>query len=151
MIYENPRFGFRLPIPPGMKPTRPPMNGDGQNFISLDSSVALTAWGSFNVDNFGDVDARRKAALAQPDVIITYQRKTDHWFVISGTNSDGTAFYERAFRSGDRRRRQPAYGLSRCLDFGDNHAGDACSRDSCARLSDWAAVANGPQFFAIVI
>ena len=44
MIYENPRFGFSLPVPPNMKTTRPPDNGGDQQFISLDDKVSLTVW-----------------------------------------------------------------------------------------------------------
>lgn len=95
MTYVNPRFGFSLPVPPGMKSTRPPDNGGGQQFLSLDGKVSLTAWGSFNVDELGNVETRYKDALAEPGRTITYKRKTDSWYVISGVNKDGTGFYEK--------------------------------------------------------
>ena len=95
MTYENPRFGFVIPVPPGMKPDRRPDNGDGQRFFSADEKVSLVASGSFNVDRFGDVEKRWQEELAEKGRKITYKRKTDTWFVISGVNDDGTAFYMR--------------------------------------------------------
>lgn len=95
MRYTNARFGFVLPVPPGMKSTRPPDNGDGQAFVSLDGKVTLTGWGSFNVDNFGDVEARWKDELEEKDRTITYKRKTENWYVVSGVQKDGTGFYIR--------------------------------------------------------
>jgi len=95
LLYHNERFGFVLPVPPGLRPLRPPVNGDGQAFVSADGKVQLTASGSFNVDHMGDVAQRWKDALAEPERTITYKRKTDTWCVISGVRKDGTGFYER--------------------------------------------------------
>jgi hypothetical protein len=93
--YENPRFGFLLPVPPGLKPDRPPTNGDGRRFFSADEKVDLIGWGSFNVDGLGDVEERWKSELAQKGRKITYQRKTEKWFVVSGVSNGGTGFYTR--------------------------------------------------------
>lgn len=93
--YRNPRFGMLLPVPPGMTAQRPPDNGDGQAFRSKDGKAELITWGSFNIDGIGDVDKRWESALIEPGRTITYKRKTEKWFVISGTRKDGTAFYER--------------------------------------------------------
>ena len=95
MVYENPRFGFVMPVPPGMKTLRPPENGDGQAFASLDNRVKLSGWGSFNVENLGDVEARWKEALAEPNRTVIYKRKTETWFVVSGVTKDGMGFYEK--------------------------------------------------------
>jgi len=95
MVYENPRFGFILPVPPGMKALRPPENGDGQAFATLDHKVKLTGWGCFNVEDLGNVESRWKAALEEPDRTITYKRKTATWFVVSGVTKDGAGFYEK--------------------------------------------------------
>jgi hypothetical protein len=94
-VYRNARFGMVLPVPPGMNPTRPPDNGGGQAFKSADGSVSLAVYGHFNLDGLGDVDARWKTALEEPDRTITYKRKTEEWFVVSGVTKDGTGFYER--------------------------------------------------------
>lgn len=95
MVYENPRFGFVLPVPPGMKALRPPDNGDGQAFATLDQKVKLTGWGCFNVDDLGNVESCWKAALAEPDRTITYKHKTATGFVVSGVTKNGTGFYEK--------------------------------------------------------
>jgi hypothetical protein len=94
MTYQNPRFGFSLPVPPGMKTERPPDNGGGQSFVSADGKVRVSGWGHFNVDgtNMG-VDAAYKSELAAPDRTVTYKRKADGWYVVSGVNKDGTGFY----------------------------------------------------------
>ncbi len=95
MIYENPRFGSIIPVPPAMVPLRPPDNGDGQAFVSPDGTVVLTVYGAFNVDGNGDLEARWQADLAEAGRTITYKRKTPGWFVLSGVLPDGTGFYER--------------------------------------------------------
>jgi hypothetical protein len=95
MLYANPRFGFVLPVPPGMKALRPPDNGGGQAFESADGKVQLTSFGSHNVDGFGDVEKNWNEELAQKGRTVTYKRKTESWYVISGTMEDGTGFYTR--------------------------------------------------------
>ena len=95
MLYENGRFGMLIPVPPGMKAMRPPDNGGGQRFETADGRVALTCWGSFNVDGSGDPDARWKAALAEPGRTITYKVRKADWYVVSGVTDEGVGFYER--------------------------------------------------------
>lgn len=95
MRYENPRFGFVILVPPGMGAQRPPDNGAGQAFISPDGRVSLVASASFNVDHLGDLEKRWNEELAEKGRKITYKRKTDGWFVLSGENDDGSAFYMR--------------------------------------------------------
>lgn len=95
MIYENERFGFAIPVPAGLLPTHPPANGDGQRFVSADEKATLVAYGSFNVEGNGDLEARWKDDLAEAGRTITYKRKTEKWYVISGVMKDGTAFYHR--------------------------------------------------------
>lgn len=94
-IYRNPRFGFVLPVPPGMQDERPPENGGGQSFVSRDGRVRLVAWGSFNVDGFDDVETRWRQELATEGRTVTYKRKTAGWFVVSGIEADGSHFYLR--------------------------------------------------------
>ena len=95
LTYRNARFGFILPIPPGMKALRPPDNGGGQAFESLDGKVSLVSWASFNVDGLGDVERRWAEELAEGKRTITYKRKTVSWYVVSGVLEDGTGFYTR--------------------------------------------------------
>lgn len=95
MLYENPRFGFLLPVPQGMKMERPPDNGDGLAFTSPDGLIRLAAWGCFNIDRSMDVEDRWKEELAVKGRTVTYQRKTAEWFVVSGIEADGSHFYLR--------------------------------------------------------
>jgi len=95
MLYANPRFGFVLPVPPGMKALRPPDNGGGQAFESADGKVSLTGYGSHNVDNMGDVEANWKEEQTAKGRKITYSKKGDGWYVISGVMENGTGFYTR--------------------------------------------------------
>lgn len=93
--YENPRFGFVIPVPPGLEAERPPNNGDGQAWSSPDGKIQLAAWGSFNVDHMSDVEALWEEELAVEGRTVTYKRKTAGWFVVSGVEADGSHFYLR--------------------------------------------------------
>lgn len=95
MFYRNARFGFVLPVPPGMKALRPPDNGGGQAFETLNGKVKLVSWASFNVDGLGDVQRRWEEELAGSERTINYKRKTASWYVVSGVLEDGTGFYTR--------------------------------------------------------
>jgi hypothetical protein len=95
LTYRNARFGFLLPVPPGMKALRPPDNGGGQAFQTLDGNVNLVSWASFNVDGLGDVERRWAVELAEGKRTITYKRKTASWYGVSGVDEDGTGFYIR--------------------------------------------------------
>jgi len=95
MFYRNVRFGCGLPIPPGMKALRPPDNGDGQVFASLDDKVQIRVSGHFNVDRMADVEKSWESQLAEKERTITYKRKADGWYVVSGVNKDGTGFYRK--------------------------------------------------------
>lgn len=94
MIYRNPRFGFLLPVPPGPGSDTPPTNGDGQSFTSTDGLITLTGSGWRNEDGY-----RLKESWMHEWGVegrkITYQRKEKDWYVISGVDSNGRAFYSR--------------------------------------------------------
>lgn len=95
LTYQNSRFGAVIVVPPGMVALQPPYNGDGQAFGTLDGKARLAVYGSFNVEGNGNIEARWKDALAEPGRTITYKRKTETWYVISGIMKDGTGFYEK--------------------------------------------------------
>jgi hypothetical protein len=95
MLYKNQRFGFVLPVPPGMHAAPPPTNGDGQGFHSLDGHTHLVGSGCFNLENSEDIEVRWKEELAEEGRTITYKKKTETWFVISGIEKGGTLFYLR--------------------------------------------------------
>ncbi len=94
MIYRNPRFGFLLPVPPGLGSVAPPTNGDGQAFTSADGLITLTGSGWRNEDGY----RLEESWISETEVAgrtITYQRKEKDWYVISGVKSNGDAFYSR--------------------------------------------------------
>ncbi|MBL9154447.1 MAG: hypothetical protein JNK37_18295 [Verrucomicrobiales bacterium] len=93
--YRNARFGFVLPVPPGLKADRAPDNGGGQRFFSTQRGVDLVCWGSFNVDGLGDVTARWESELATEGRKITYKVKKTKWYVVSGVTTYGVGFYTR--------------------------------------------------------
>ena len=101
--YHNARFGYSVDVPTAYLFAQPaPDNGDGLSFASGDARVFLTAWGANNALAWS-LDGFYEAALARNDLgVITYQRKADTWYVLSGYRTiDGSAgpyeaiFYER--------------------------------------------------------
>ena len=93
--YQNSRFGFSISVPPGMTALRPPENGSGQEFRSLDGKVKVLVYGHFNLDGFGSVEESRKRELIEGERTITYKRKKANWYVVSGVYDNGTGFYQR--------------------------------------------------------
>jgi hypothetical protein len=101
--YVNQRFGYSVDIPTGfLWPLPPPPNGDGLAFESADGQVSVSVWGSNNALEWSFDDYFR-AALAREDLgRVTYQRKTEGWYVLSGYRPAPTPnwtgeviFYER--------------------------------------------------------
>lgn len=93
--YQNARFGFVIPVPPGLQGGREPDNGGGQAWSSADGRINLVAWGSFNVDQMSDITPRYGEELSVPERKFTYKQRSDSWFVVSGIEEDGTHFYIR--------------------------------------------------------
>jgi hypothetical protein len=101
--YVNERFGYSVDIPAGLLyPLPPPENGDGLAFESADGQVSVSVFGSNNALEWS-VDDYFRAALAREDLgRVTYQRKTEGWYVLSGYRPAPTPnwtgeviFYER--------------------------------------------------------
>jgi hypothetical protein len=83
--YVNERFGYSIDVPAGfLRPLPPPANGDGLAFESADGQVSVAVFGSNNALGWS-FDDYFQAALAREDLgRVTYQRKTDSWYVLSG-------------------------------------------------------------------
>lgn len=87
--YVNGRFGWSVTVPAdfGMDPA--PDNDDGRRFFDREGCSVL-AWGEHNVLE-GTVDSEMEAGLQNFDSV-TYRKKGDGWFVLSG-HKDGNIVY----------------------------------------------------------
>lgn len=88
--YENSRFGFKVRYPQGVLfPQGESANGDGQVFTSRDAAFVLTAWGERKAEGSSveELFAYESRGLVQPNpnLVVTYKRRKDNWFVVSGT------------------------------------------------------------------
>jgi hypothetical protein len=99
--YENGRFGFVLTYPASLIGSREPDNGDGREFHSRDKEFSVAAFAHFFVPDSDDsFEARWQEELNTPDVTITYKKKTDSWYVVSGLTKTGTEYYHKLMIKG---------------------------------------------------
>lgn len=88
--YVNSRFGFKVSYPQGVLfPQGESANGDGQVFTSRDAAFVLTAWGERKAEGSSveELFAYESRGLVQPNpnLVVSYKRRKDNWFVVSGT------------------------------------------------------------------
>jgi hypothetical protein len=90
--YVNARFGFSIDIPTGfLRPLPPPPNGDGLGFENADRTVHVSVFGAMNALEL-TFDQYYQAALDDGNLgRITYKRKTDSWYVLSGYRNVDTS------------------------------------------------------------
>jgi hypothetical protein len=99
--YRNARFGFLLVYPPDLVAGPEPTNGGGREFHSADKQFSVATAAHFFVPESGDsFEKRWEEELKVPEVNITYKKKTDNWYVVSGVSKDGTEFYHKLYRKG---------------------------------------------------
>jgi len=94
--YTNTRYGFSVTYPASLAVVRDGDNGDGRTWASSDGQVVLVAYGRNNVAGQSSkqlYDAAVAARKAAGDSL-TYTRQTDKFFVVSGYQRDGSAYYE---------------------------------------------------------
>ncbi len=95
-VFYHPRFGFELPIPPGVSAVGNPEASNEPRFLSADGRFVMSAWGGLVSDHPSKtIAAEWNSALRQVDRKITYQRLGTTWFVVSGTDVRGMEFYEK--------------------------------------------------------
>ncbi len=95
-MFFHPRFGFELPIPPGVSAVGNPEASNEPQFLSVDRNFVMSAWGGMVSDTPSKVVAAQwNSALRRADRDITYQRRGTTWFVVSGTDVRGMEFYEK--------------------------------------------------------
>lgn len=93
--YTNARFGFRIAHPPGLAESRPPDNGGGQEFHTKDKEFSLVAFAHFVLEGTS-LESMWKDELKELGDTVTYKRKTDAWFVVSGVK-EGTEYYHKTY------------------------------------------------------
>jgi hypothetical protein len=83
--YVNARFGFSIDVPTGfLRQLPPPPNGDGLAFENADRTVHVAVFGAMNALELS-FDQYFQAALDDRNLgRVTYKRKTDSWYVLSG-------------------------------------------------------------------
>lgn len=94
--YTNPRFGFSISHPPELEAGPGSGSGDGNTFKSKDGKVTLLAYAHFLQKDDGDtLESRWKDELAKRGETVTYKKKGETWFVVSGVEKDGTEYYRK--------------------------------------------------------
>ena len=95
-VFAHPRMGYELPIPPGVRAAGDPVAGKEARFQSADGDFAMAASGGTISDYPASVIATQwNSALRKADRRVTYQRRGNTWFVVSGTDAQGIEFYEK--------------------------------------------------------
>ena len=91
--FLNPRFRFGVDVPAGFVPDRPPDNGDGQAFTSVDARASVAAWGGYNVlqDTTARTEANLVAEIQKMSGTVTYKSIVGSVVVVSGTYPDHNA------------------------------------------------------------
>lgn len=97
--YKNIRFGFEIPYPNELLQGQgEPENGDGQVFLSSNRKAVLAANATLMASDEFEGENAKLDALSNSDesVKITYRRRRNDFFVISGFQNNGnTIFYLR--------------------------------------------------------
>jgi hypothetical protein len=95
-IYDNPRFGYTIAIPPGFSGQGEPDNGDGQVFDAERGEMLLRVYGGNNLEvSFAESLRAGMQAAREAGWDLSYERVTRNWASYSGTR-DGRILYARA-------------------------------------------------------
>ena len=96
--YCNPRFQFCVDYPSSLKTQYPEsINGDGRIFKLVGSKADIRAYGTHAPGVFYDSDQQYLASLKSEyskENSITYQKKKQNSYTISGYTSSGNIFYD---------------------------------------------------------
>ena len=99
--YTNERFGFVLSYPGTLVAGAEAQNGSGREFHSRDKAFSLAVSAQFFHPDIGDTyEARWNGELSSLGETITYKKKSDTWYVVSGVAKDGTEYYHKTMRKG---------------------------------------------------
>lgn len=92
--YTNGRFGFKISYPATLIASADPTNGGGREFHSKDKEFSLATFAHFL--NGATLDSMWNDELKELGSTVTYKKKGENWFVISGVK-DGTEFYHKTY------------------------------------------------------
>ncbi len=99
--YENERFGFVLTYPKDLVASDAPANGAGREFHTADGEFSVLAHGHFLQKDDGDsLEKRWKDELRERGDTVTYKKKSETWYVISGVTKKGVEFYHKFYTKG---------------------------------------------------
>ena len=99
--YTNGRFGYVLNYPATLIARPESQNGSGRELHTPDKAFSLAVSAHFFAPDVGDTfDARWNEELSSLGDTITYKKKTDTWYVVSGVAKDGTEYYHKTMRDG---------------------------------------------------
>jgi hypothetical protein len=96
--YQNTRLGFRVKYPEDFTQMPKPTNNDGREFISKDGSFTLLVYGSNYIEGLG-LDWDYESAFNDFDEV-TYKRKKNNWFVLSGYKGNKIVYLKTFYGSG---------------------------------------------------
>jgi hypothetical protein len=100
--YVNRRFGFSLRYPATLTASPAPENGAGREFHTADKEFSILAEGHFlRVDEGDSLNKSWQDELDSLGDTITYKKKTNTWFVVSGVTKNGTEYYHKFYNKLD--------------------------------------------------
>ena len=91
-FYHNPRFNFAVWVPTGLSSWESD-NGDGITLMDEEGDLSIRAWGQFvSPGEIIDPYAATRSAMTDSGIEISYDRKGDNWFVLSGDQGGVTVY-----------------------------------------------------------
>lgn len=93
--YCNQRYQFCIEYPSNFIPQGVASNGDGQIFSSKDGKTEIRSYGNLIVEDISSLEESYLTELK--DVNITYKKKGDDFFVVSGFEGDNI-FYRKSIQ-----------------------------------------------------
>ena len=96
--YTNPRFGFSIMYPTFLSPQPEPENGDGRIFKGVNEEMSVFA--SYNVLD-DSIEKLFKECKNSYIGTVSYAVQKDNWFVVSGTDEEGTILYRKTILTND--------------------------------------------------
>ncbi len=97
--YTNTRFGFSIMYPTFLTPEPEPENGDGRIF-SKGKYEEMSVYASYNVLD-ESIEELFKECKNSYIGNVSYAVQKDNWFVVSGTNEEGTILYRKTILTDD--------------------------------------------------